>query len=183
MKKNIKIILHNYKMIMKNHLNFLKSDKVKRLIFFNIYSNWLVILGLEMALREKDIIISHRFSLNLSHNHKNKKKKSQNKSKRRMSLRKLKSSQQLKRLKLHQQKRMKQQIQLVKQNHSNKNLPLNLVKQVNLLNKNQLRLNLVKLQSQQNQWKLIQKQQNQRQFHSQLQPQFQNLLKLRLMII
>lgn len=153
MKKNIKIILHNYKMIMKNHLNFLKSDKVKRLIFFNIYSNWLVILGLEMALREKDIIISHRFSLNLSHNHKNKKKKSQNKSKRRMSLRKLKSSQQLKRLKLHQQKRMKQQIQLVKQNQ--KNLPLNVVKQLNLKNKNQ----------------------------RQLQPQFQNLLKLRLMII
>jgi hypothetical protein len=60
---------------------------------------------------------------------------------------------------------------------------VNLKNSKNLKNKKQLKLNPVKLQNQQNQWKLIQKQQNQHQLRSQLQPQFQNLLKLRLMII
>ena len=132
MKKTITVILLNYKMMMQNQLNFLKLERVKRLIFFNICSKLLVMLGLKMAQREKDTTISH--SLNLSLSHKNKKKKNQKKSKRRMSLRKLKSSQQLKRLKLLLQKRMKHRIQLLKLNHSIKKLLPNLAKLLNQKN-------------------------------------------------
>ena len=188
MKKTIMVTLHNYKMITQNQLNFLKLDKVKKLISFNIYSRLLGMLGLKMVQRERDIMnISLRLSLNHSHNLKNKKKKNPNKSKKKMNQRRLKSNQLLKRQRLLQQKRMKHQIQLLKLNLNNKHLLLNLVKLVNLKNRknqkniNQRKLNLAKHLNQQN---LIQNQSNQFQSNQpQFQSQFHNQLKLHLMTI